>query len=394
MVAAAFIGPGTVTTTSLAGANYGYVLLWTVLFAVMATIVLQEMAVRLGVVGKMGLGEAVRHTFTQPLQFGLAATLIISAILLGNAAYEAGNITGALLAIPPRSVKIVGFSLSVWTPMLGFTAFLLLWKGAYKWIERFLIMMVGIMSIVFLLTAIILKPDMGAIISGLFIPRIPEGSMLLVIGLIGTTIVPYNLFLHASSVQEVFSGPEDLADARKDTYISVSIGGVITLCIVLCAAVVIFGQGQVLSSIQDLALQLEPVLGSGASLFLGIGFLAAGLSSAITAPLAAAYAVSGLLGWSTELTSIKFRLVWILVLITGLVFAMAGFKPLPLILFAQVANGILLPVIVGFLLWIMNDSELLKGYTNSTVANIMGFLIFLITLVLGGRSILSVFGLI
>lgn len=394
MVAAAFIGPGTVTTASLAGANYGYVLLWTVLFAVMATIVLQEMAVRLGVVGKMGLGEAVRHTFTQPLQFGLAATLIISAILLGNAAYEAGNITGALLAIPPRSVKIVGFSLSVWTPILGFTAFLLLWKGAYKWIERFLIMMVGIMSIVFLLTAIILKPDMGAIISGLFIPRIPEGSMLLVIGLIGTTIVPYNLFLHASSVQEVFSGPEDLADARKDTYISVSIGGVITLCIVLCAAVVIFGQGQVLSSIQDLALQLEPVLGSGASLFLGIGFLAAGLSSAITAPLAAAYAVSGLLGWSTELTSIKFRLVWILVLITGLVFAMVGFKPLPLILFAQVANGILLPVIVGFLLWIMNDSELLKGYTNSTVANIMGFLIFLITLVLGGRSILSVFGLI
>ncbi|MEM7511087.1 MAG: divalent metal cation transporter, partial [Bacteroidota bacterium] len=272
--------------------------------------------------------------------------------------------------------------------------FVLLWQGTYKLIERFLIILVGVMSLVFLLTAIILQPDLSAILSGLFVPNIPEGSLLIVLGLIGTTIVPYNLFLHAASARDAFEGPEDLASARKDTYLSVSIGGIITMAIILCSAVVIYGQGKELGSIADLATQLEPVLGYWSSTFLALGFLAAGLSSTITAPLATAYAISGILGWSRDMKSQRFRIVWITVLISGLTFALAGFKPIPLILFAQVANGILLPVIVGFLLWIMNDKQLLKDYVNSRRANLLGIVIFLITLALGSRSILKVVGLI
>ncbi|MEL6190926.1 MAG: Nramp family divalent metal transporter [Bacteroidota bacterium] len=394
MVAAAFIGPGTVTTASLAGANFGYVLLWTILFATLATIILQEMAARIGVVAQMGLGEAVRTKIRQPVQFGIAAFLIVSAIFFGNVAYEAGNITGALLAIPPQNLSIGSFQLNIWVLLLGGIAFILLWQGTYKLIERFLIILVGVMSLVFLLTAIILQPDLSAILSGLFVPNIPEGSLLIVLGLIGTTIVPYNLFLHAASARDAFEGPEDLASARKDTYLSVSIGGIITMAIILCSAVVIYGQGKEFGSIADLATQLEPVLGSWSSTFLALGFLAAGLSSTITAPLATAYAISGILGWSRDMKSQRFRIIWITVLLSGLTFALAGFKPIPLILFAQVANGILLPVIVGFLLWIMNDKQLLKDYVNSRRANLLGIVIFLITLALGSRSILKVVGLI
>ncbi|MCG8576105.1 MAG: divalent metal cation transporter, partial [Flavobacteriales bacterium] len=97
MVAAAFIGPGTITTATLAGASYGYTLLWAILFSVLATIVLQEMASRLGVIGRKGLGEAIRAKLNGKLSFYLAATLVISAIFIGNAAYESGNISGAVL---------------------------------------------------------------------------------------------------------------------------------------------------------------------------------------------------------------------------------------------------------------------------------------------------------
>ncbi|MEM7514444.1 MAG: divalent metal cation transporter, partial [Bacteroidota bacterium] len=164
MVAAAFIGPGTVTTASLAGANFGYVLLWTILFATLATIILQEMAARIGVVAQIGLGEAVRTKIRQPIQFGIAAFLIVSAIFFGNVAYEAGNITGALLAIPPQNLSISSFQLNIWVLLLGGIAFVLLWQGTYKLIERFLIILVGVMSLVFLLTAIILQPDLSAIL--------------------------------------------------------------------------------------------------------------------------------------------------------------------------------------------------------------------------------------
>lgn len=394
MVAAAFIGPGTVTTASLAGANFGYVLLWTILFATLATIILQEMAARIGVVAQMGLGEAVRAKIRQPVQFGIAATLIVSAIFFGNVAYEAGNITGALIAVPIKNLHLSVISYNTWVLLLGLVAFLLLWQGTYKLIEGVLVILVGCMSVIFFLTALILQPDLGSMLSGLFVPSIPNGSLLIVLGLIGTTIVPYNLFLHASSARDAFSGPEDLATARKDTYISVSIGGIITMAIILCSAVVIHSQGKKLSSTADLATQLEPVLGTWAPGFLAAGFLAAGLSSTITAPLATAYAISEIMGWPRDMKSRKFRAVWIVVLMAGITFSLLKFSPMPLILFAQVANGILLPVIVGFLLWIMNDRQILKDYVNSRRANLLGMIIFLVTLALGSRSILKVVGLI
>ena len=137
--------------------------------------------------------------------------------------------------------------------------------------------------------------------------------------------------------------------------------------------------------------QLEPLLGSWATTFMSIGFLAAGLSSAITAPLAAAFVSSEIFGWGNSMKSTKFRLVWMFILLVGIVFSLLGFKPTGIILFAQVANGLLLPIIASFLLWVMNDKRLLGKYVNTRAANIFGMIIILITIVLGLKGIITAF---
>ena len=186
LVTAAFIGPGTVTTATAAGANYGFALLWTVVFSIFATIVLQEMAARLGLVTRLGLAEAMRSAGKHATVSRIAIILVVAAIGLGNAAYEVGNIAGAALA----ATNITGIHGSYWSSIIGIGSGILLASGRYKILEGVLITLVLAMSMVFIITAIWLAPDATAILRGIFAPTIPQGSMLSVIALVGTTVVP------------------------------------------------------------------------------------------------------------------------------------------------------------------------------------------------------------
>lgn len=382
LVAAAFIGPGTVTTASIAGSSYGYTLLWAVLFSILATYILQEMTARLGLVGGMGVGEAIRHKIQTPILKFFAAFLVIGAILIGNAAYEAGNITGAVLGFNHLAE---GLPFNPLILVIGGITFGILFLGKYVLIERFLILLVSWMGLIFLIAAIAVRPNLMEILSGLLIPKLPENSLLMVVGLIGTTVVPYNLFLHAASVQERWNDPKKLSSARWDLLFSILLGGLITMAILITAAA--STQGKVIENTNDLAAGLVPLLGGWSSWFLTFGFFAAGLSSAITAPLAAAFATSEILGWKKDLQSFRFRAVWILVLATGLVFSCLGLKPTQVITFAQIANGLLLPIIASFLLWIMNDSNIMGTHSNSKKVNWIGAIIIVITLLLGFKGI-------
>lgn len=393
MVAAAFIGPGTVTTATLAGAGYGYTLLWAVLFSIIACLVLQEMSARLGIVGRMGIGEAIRKKINISWLRFAASFLVIGAVLIGNAAYEAGNITGAVLGFDGLSQRFSNMPINPLILLIGVVAFGLLFSGKYQLIERTLVGLVSVMGVVFLAAAVFVKPDLAAIFKGLLTPTLPENGLLMVVGLIGTTVVPYNLFLHASSVQKRWNAADDLSSARWDTIISVVVGGVITAAILITAAAALHGTGKTVSSAADLSLQLKPLLGDWAPTFIAFGFLAAGLSSSITAPLAAAFATSEIMNWGNDMKGKKFRIIWFFVLAVGVIFSSLGFKPTSVILFAQVANGLLLPVIAGFLLWVMNDKTIMKNHTNSLIINILGIIIILITIGLGTKGILSAFKL-
>ncbi|GAB3288956.1 Nramp family divalent metal transporter [Parahaliea aestuarii] len=391
LVTAAFIGPGTITTASSAGAHFGFALLWALVFSLFATIVLQEMAARLGLVTRAGLAEALRSYFHSPVLGRAAVLLVVAAVGFGNAAYEAGNIAGAALALALVSQAGSG----LWAAVIGLAAAGLLYSGRYRVLESSLIVLVLVMSAVFLLTAWKVSPSPAAMLEGMLKPSLPAGSLMTVIALIGTTVVPYNLFLHANAVREKW--PQDmptdqaLREARWDTGLSIGIGGLITLAILSTAAVAFFGTSAVFTS-DSLALQLEPLLGTWARYVFAAGLFAGGLTSAITAPLAAAYAVCGALGWRNELSAPGFRVVWLVVLLTGTIFAALGSKPLTAILFAQVANGFLLPVVAVFLLVVMNQRKLLGEFTNGPLANLLGGLVVMVAFGLGAVKLMGVAG--
>lgn len=395
LVTAAFIGPGTVITASMAGANYGLTLIWALLFAMIATLVLQEMAARLGIITQQGLGENIRQAISQPFWRTLTILLVVSAIVIGNGAYQSGNISGASLGLASISEQLslsIAYTNVVFPVLIGSVAFILLYTGSYKLIERALVVLVGLMSMAFLVSFFLTKPDWAGLISSMFAFELPTGAGLTVIALIGTTVVPYNLFLHAATASKKWQSSSDLTEARQDLFISIPLGGLISIAVVSTAASAFFGQQLQLQSAADLAPSLQPLFGDWASIFIAIGLFSAGISSAITAPLAAAFALSGILNWNKDLNALSFKMTWMTILVIGVVVASLGYKPIAIIWFAQVANGILLPVISVFLLWIMN-SQVLGEYRNNLWQNIAGAAVIFIALMLSARSLLSAFGL-
>ncbi|WP_049922076.1 Nramp family divalent metal transporter [Halopiger djelfimassiliensis] len=384
LVAAAFVGPGTVTTASVIGAEYAYLLVWTIAFSIFATIVLQEMSARLGLITNEGLGEAFRNEFGNPLARGITVALVVSAIGIGTAAFQTGNIVGGAAGL----ATITGVSENVWGPLIGLVAAGLLWTGNYKLIERVFIGLVTVMGLAFVINAIVVRPDVGSLSLGL-VPTVPDGSAYLIAGLVGTTVVGYNLFLHASTVQERWDGADDLAACRTDTIGMVIVGGLITTAIVVTAAAV-FPAGTQIEDVGAMADQLEPVFGGFALTFFAIGLFAAGFTSAMSAPLAGAYATAGALGWERDLTSTRFRSIWLTIIGVGIVFSALDYNPVRVIVFAQVANGLLLPVLAVFLIYAMNNDDLLGEHTNSALQNAVGGLVTLVVVGIGLRTLYDV----
>ncbi|NER11399.1 NRAMP (natural resistance-associated macrophage protein) metal ion transporters [Muriicola jejuensis] len=384
LIAAAFIGPGTVTTCTLAGVDFGFALLWALLISIVTTVVFQEMAARIGILTKQGLAASIRSELRRPLVRTLITIIILSAVVLGNAAYEAGNIGGAVLGLE----ALTGSEPSPWFAwVIGGGVFALLFAGSYKMLEKIFVALVMLMSISFVLAAVLTGPEAGEVFSGLFVPALPEGSLFTVVALIGTTVVPYNLFLHASLVSEKWDSAEDLKAIRWDTILSIGLGGLISIAIVVSASA---GGLTEVSSGLDLAKGLEPLYGRASTYFLGIGLFAAGITSAITAPLAAAYVAASCFHWKDGLSGRRFRMVWGAILLTGVLSQFLNFRPIEIIKFAQVANGLLFPVICVLLLWIVNRTTIMGDYKNRIWQNIIAGILLLLIVFLGGKSVLSV----
>lgn len=385
LIAAAFIGPGTLTTCTMVGVQTTYNLLWVMLFAIVATIILQEMSARLGFATQQGLGEALSRQFSKGITRYLVFFLVIGAIIVGNAAYEAGNIAGGVLGLDLLLGQWKG-----WPLIIGLICFLLIYIGKYKWIERILIILVIIMSFCFLLTAIMVKPNLVEIAKG-FIPKTTSNTnFLLILAVVGTTIVPYNLFLHASTISKKWKSEDSLKDLRIENAVAIILGGIISMLIIITAA---SSQANVesIQSAKDLAIQLTPVFGSASKWLMGIGLIAAGISSALTAPLAAAYAAKGLFNWDNQENNTKFIAVWLLILLIGVVISFTNIKPISVIKFAQITNAILLPCIAVYLLYLCNVSKIMGHYTNGLISNLLCGGVVIVTILLSLRSINLIF---
>ena len=385
LVAAAFIGPGTVTTASIAGANFGFVLMWALLLSIIVTFVLQEMSSRLGIVSGLGLSEALRSSINNHFLKAFLMILIVSALGIGNAAFEVGNITGAAIGLS----QISNLSISSSVLIVGILVLILLGTRIFKMLEQILTVLVVIMSLLFLLTMITIEIDYSKLLRGLLIPNATPSSLLTIMALIGTTVVPYNLFLHADASKRKWKDQEvtqALNNSRADTAISIGLGGLITLAIMSTSAVAFFGSSMEISS-ENLARQLEPILGSYSSYIFNFGLFVAGITSAVTAPLAASIAVTEALGWKNDPSSFRFKLVWIIILLIGLLFAYFGTKPLQAILFAQATNALLLPFLALFLFYVVNNSRLMGSHKNTITINMIALIIIMAVVLLSSYKI-------
>ncbi|HLR19058.1 MAG TPA: Nramp family divalent metal transporter [Staphylococcus sp.] len=383
IITASFIGPGTVTTMTQGGAGFGYSLLWAVAFSIIATIVLQEMIIRLSLVTREGLGEAIQDLFSNKLGKIIIVWFTLIAVTIGCAAYISGDLLGTslgasyLLNLPENWVA----------PVIGVIILLIGLFGNYKVLEKVMLGLMVIMGLIFITTMIVIKPDIAGILKGAFIPTIPNGSIITVIALIGTTVVPYNFFIHSIAVHERFNGVKELRFARWDTIISITIGGVISAAILISAATLI--KGDDVTSVIQLASPLKPVLGDAAPIVISIGLFAAGLSSAIASPTGAAATISSLLGWKGGMESKKYKAVFVVIIIIGIITSGLGFEPLQVLLIAQALNGIILPIVAMLIFTIINKKNLMGRFVNTLWLNIIGGIVVLIVTFLGIYSLID-----
>ena len=260
----------------------------------------------------------------------------------------------------------------------------LLWFNSPRRVAMSLSVLVALMGVAFVWTAVRLEPSWSDVVRGSLSPTLPPGSTLLAIGLVGTTVVPYNLFLGSG-----IAAGQRLGEVRFGLAVAVGLGGAISMAVLVVGSAV--GGEFSFEALQGL---LSDRLGGWAGTFLALGLFAAGLSSAVTAPLAAAVTARSLFGtedaperWSDR--SWRYRSVWLGVLGVGLAFGVSGVQPIPVIVLAQALNGVLLPITAIFLLLSVNDHRLMgDAALNGPISNTLMAAVTAVTLMLGSIGIL------
>lgn len=366
VISAAFIGPGTITTAISAGATHQLQLLWAVTLGTIGCLVLQEVSARIVISSGLNLGQASRKSFGE--KWGKSLMVLVGGtVMLGCAAYEAGNILGAaagLNLLSRGNTKIL-------TALIALAAFAVLWTNKRQVISWLMTALVGMMGIAFFVLALQQPFSFTTVISKAAIPAFPTGSGLLILGLIGTTIVPYNIFLGSG-----ISKGKTIPLMRVGLTVSVLVGGMITAAILIAGTSV-----GAFATFPELAESLREKLGPVGSLALGVGLFAAGFSSSITAPYASSIIAFTIFGWEDQR---RLRWVWGIVLAIGFSFGISGIRPIPVILIVQAMNGLILPLLVALLIVLINHKTLIpKQHGHGLIFNSLLLLIFGSVLLIG-----------
>lgn len=397
IVSAAFIGPGTVVTATKAGATFHYDLMWAMLFSTFACLLLQEASARITILSGMNLGESIAKHFEGKPTKGVVLALVVGAIILGSAAYETGNILGSAEGLHfvfdnvPKFYFFIG---------IGIFAFIALSMKSLQRVAKFLGFIVFLMGFAFVITAFFLKPSFPEMVQGSLIPKIPDtsGAGILILGLIGTTVVPYDLFLGSSLANK----KQTLKEARFGLGIAIILGGLISMSIMTVgssitkdlppAAAQDIVQNFSFKSIEQVLI-LDTLVGKNAVYIFGFGIFAAGLTSAITAPLASEITAKNIFlkkENKNKVRPIYFRLISTGILLVGLTFGLIGFNPVPAIIAAQAFNGLILPFISVFLVFVINNPKLMgKENTNKIFANILMAIVVWVTMLIGFLNVIK-----
>lgn len=372
VISAAFIGPGTITTCAMSGATFGLDLLWALTFATAACIILQEIVARITIASGYSLGEVIAISYPAPIKY-----LIGFAIVFGCAAYQAGNILGAVAGLQ----LIFTFDKVLLTLLVALWASLTLALGKDKSIAKFMGIWVALMGAMFIFVATQAPFSFSQIAKSVFIPSFPSNSALLIISLVGTTIVPYNLFLGSG-----ISKGQHIKEMRIGICLAILIGGLISMAILISGSIV-KGEFSYIATVNS----LNQKLGRWAGGCFALGLFAAGFTSAITAPLAASITIRSIINTEHKNWAKHSTWTWVLVMIVGIIFGILGTQPIPIILLAQALNGLILPLVSIFVFLIINDQKIIPPpYQNSKQANFTLLIVIGIAIFLGLNNVQKV----
>lgn len=375
------IGPGIITsnvdndaggiaTYSLAGAEFGLSLLWTLLPITLVLIIIQEMCARMGVVSGKGLSDLIRERFGARITFYLMLILFLTN--LGNTVSEFAGVAASL--------EIFGVSKYISVPLGAAFVWWLVVKGNYKSVEKaFLFACLFYLS--YIISGFMGKPDWGEVRSAFLTPRIDfDFSFLtMTVALVGTTIAPWMQFYLQSSVVDKGLKAADYQYARMDVIFGSLTVNVVAFFIIMLCAITLFPAGIKIEDAKDAALALAPLAGEYCSWLFAFGLLNASLFAASILPLSTAYTVCEAFGWEASLNrkfieAPQFYGLYSLTILLGAGIILLPDIPLISIMYySQVANGLLLPSILIFMLLLINDRKIMGNYVNGPVMNVISW---------------------
>ena len=361
---------GGITTYSLAGAQYGLSLLWTLIPITVALIIIQEMCARMGVISGKGLSDLIRERFGAKITFYLMVVLFFTN--LGNTVAEFAGVAASL--------EIFGVGRHISVPVAAALVWWIVVKGNYKSVEKvFLFACVFYLS--YIVSGFMGKPDWGQIGRALVSPkvRMDAGYMTMLLGLVGTTIAPWMQFYLQSSVVDKGLKAKDYPYLRMDVVFGSLTVNLVAFFIILLCAVTLFQAGIRIETAKDAALALAPLAGDYSSWLFAVGLLNASLFAASILPLSTAYTICEAFGWESSLDRKFVEAPHFYGLYSLMIFLGAGIILLPdvplisIMFYTQVANGLLLPVVLLFMLSLINDRRIMGTYVNGPVMNIISW---------------------
>lgn len=386
----AVLGPGIITanvdndaggiaTYSVAGAHFGYSLLWTLIPITVALVVVQEMVARMGVVTGKTLADMIRENFGVKITFYLMLSLLLAD--LGNTVAEFAGWASAM--------EIFGVSKYISVPIGAFIVWWLVVKGTYKFVEKIFLFSCTI-YLTYVISAVLAEPPWGKIVLETVTPtfNFKPSYLMMLVGVVGTTIAPWMQFYLQSAVVEKNIKVEHYKASRMDVIVGCIMTDVVAFFIIVACGATLFAHGIKINDAKDAAVALAPLAGKHASILFAIGLANASLFAASILPLATAYYVCEGMGWESGIDH-NFKsapqFMWLytgLIVLGALIILIPNAPLIAIMLISQVVNGAMLPFVLIFMLLLINKKELMGEYTNSTIYNLISWATVIIMAVL------------
>lgn len=362
---------GGISTYSVAGADFGYRMLWLLLLMTFSLVVVQEMAARMGAVTGKGLAALIREKFGIRLAF-FAMVLLLASNVATTVAEFAGVAAG---------MELFGVSKTLSVPVAMVIVWLLVVRGSYRNVEKVFLLLSAVF-VAYIAAAVLAKPDWSAVARGSLVPQgeLSADFIVLAIAMTGTTVAPWMPFFTQSNIVDKGLAIKEWVYARIDVITGAVVAGLIAFFIIVTTGTVLHPAGLTIASAEEAAVALAPVAGDYARLLFAVGLIAASLLAAAVLPLTAAYAICEAFGWEAGLDRTwaeapMFNGIYTFAIVAGAGFVMIpGLDLIRVMILSQTLNGILLPFLLLFMIRLVNDRAIMGRHTNGPLYNGLAWL--------------------